>query len=55
MTEWAGQLGYLAPEYYVDQETKTIVPSARVNAEQTENWLKPNGRHTITATTPEEI
>ena len=55
LTEWAGQLGYLAPEYYVDQETKTIVPSARVNAEQTENWLKPNGRHTITATTPEEI
>ena len=39
----------------IDQETKTIVPSARVNAEQTENWLKPNGRHTITATTPEEI
>ena len=55
LTEWAGELGYLAPEYYVDPDTKTIVPSARVNAEQTENWLKPNGRNTVTATTPEEI
>ena len=55
LTEWAGELGYLATEYYVDQETKTIVPSARVSAEECENWMKPNGQQVIDPTTPEEI
>ena len=55
LEQWAGELGYMAPDYYVNLDTKTIVPSARVNTEQTENWLKPNGRHTVAATTPEEI
>lgn len=55
LTEWAGELGYMAPEYQVDLETKTIVPTARVNEEQTQNWLKPNGRNVVSATTPEEI
>ena len=55
LAEWAGELGYMAPDYYVNLETKKIIPAARVSAQECENWMKPNSQRKLQPMTPEEI
>ena len=55
LEEWLEELGHDPKEYDLDRDTKIFKLKGKLNDEQVQNWLKPNGQQTLNPTTVGEI
>ena len=55
LEEWLEELGHDPKEYDLDRDTKIFKLKGKLNDEQVQNWLKPNGQQTLNSTTVGEI
>lgn len=55
LEEWLEELGHDPKKYDLDRDTKIFKLKGKLNDEQVQNWLKPNGQQTLNPTTVGEI
>lgn len=55
LEEWLEELGHDPKKYDLDRNTKIFKLKGKLNDEQVQNWLKPNGQQTLNPTTVGEI
>ena len=55
LEEWLEELGHDPKKYDFDRNTKIFKLKGKLNDEQVQNWLKPNGQQTLNPTTVGEI